>query len=251
MHARSPAVTSPPPDRPAPAAGRAGLLRAWAWTIRFAGVTLATALSPATYDAATRRAVAQSVCLVAWQTLPGYALMTTLVCVVLTQLVTVTAQSYGLSQLALEAVVRVFVLELIPLSAAVFVALRAGQRALEQPSDGLVATVVSSGFAVIALAAINGVVALVVTYLVAYGFSPWGLSTYSRLIGQVFDPVVGLGLTLKTLLFSLTVALVPAAVANEPAAAGQRPVAPELRLMSRLLGLLVLIEAASLGIRHV
>lgn len=52
--------------------------------------------------------------------------MSTLLSLVLIRVVVVTALSYGLSQYALQMVVRVLVLELIPLSAAMFVALRAG-----------------------------------------------------------------------------------------------------------------------------
>ena len=53
-----------------------------------------------------------------------FTLVCTLVSLVLIRIVLVTAISYGLSTFALEMVVRVLVLELIPLTAAVFVALR-------------------------------------------------------------------------------------------------------------------------------
>jgi phospholipid/cholesterol/gamma-HCH transport system permease protein len=53
-----------------------------------------------------------------------FTVLCALVTVVLTRIVLVTALSYGLSQYALQVVIRVLVLELIPLTAALFVALR-------------------------------------------------------------------------------------------------------------------------------
>jgi hypothetical protein len=56
--------------------------------------------------------------------LAWYGVLSALVSLVLIRIVVVTSQSYGLSRFALEMVVRVLVLELIPLCAAAFVALR-------------------------------------------------------------------------------------------------------------------------------
>jgi phospholipid/cholesterol/gamma-HCH transport system permease protein len=56
--------------------------------------------------------------------LPWFTVLCALVSLVVIRIVVVTAASYGLSQYALEMVVRVLVLELIPLTAALFVALR-------------------------------------------------------------------------------------------------------------------------------
>ena len=51
-------------------------------------------------------------------------MLSALISLVLIRIVVVTALSYGLSQYALQMVIRVLVLELIPLTAALFVALR-------------------------------------------------------------------------------------------------------------------------------
>ena len=56
--------------------------------------------------------------------LPGCTVLAALLSLVLTRIVVVTALSYGLTAYALEMVIRVLVLELIPLTAALFVALR-------------------------------------------------------------------------------------------------------------------------------
>src|SRR5256885_321683 len=55
---------------------------------------------------------------------PYTTLFRSLLCAVITRIVIVTALSYGLTQYALEMLVRVLVIELIPLTAALFVAVR-------------------------------------------------------------------------------------------------------------------------------
>ncbi|MBK7685030.1 MAG: ABC transporter permease [Rhodocyclaceae bacterium] len=66
------------------------------------------------------------------EALPGFTLLSTLLSLVLIRIVIVTALSYGLSQLALEMVIRVLVLELIPLFAALYVTLRCGDRITQE-----------------------------------------------------------------------------------------------------------------------
>jgi phospholipid/cholesterol/gamma-HCH transport system permease protein len=182
----------------------------------------------------------------------------------------VTAASYGLSQYALEMVVRVLVLELIPLSAALFVAVRlslpgfaelSAQRARGafeavqgrglEPLRLLVAPRVAGGlFAVPALAVVSGVAALVLAYLVVHGFTPWAFEAYTRRVGHVFSPVVSVVFALKTAGLSLVVALVPFVSALRPreAAAQRRRAAlnPQLRALVQMLVLILLIELLAL-----
>ncbi|MBI4757053.1 MAG: ABC transporter permease [Betaproteobacteria bacterium] len=234
------------------------LLPAWR-ALRHGALILAVALSPATYDRATRRAAAQALCAAAWQPLPGYVLACVLIGAVATRIVAITAASYGLSHLALEAVVRVFAVELVPLAAALFVALRVAPEAVLRLArlDGqgggpalrqAAALVAGNALAVWVLAIVGGVAALVVAYPVVHGFSLWGLAAYARVIGQVFDPVLALGLGLKILFFGLAVAVAPTAAVLET---GQRDAGSlQMRLMARLLLLLVLVEGASLALKR-
>lgn len=220
----------------------------------FSALTLVAALSPASYDRRTGRGLACMLCLGAWQMLPGYLLASILVSTVLTRIVAVTAASYGLSHLALEAVVRVLVIELIPLAAALFVALRVApisMQRLGRPAGArppayreLLPYAVGSAGAVVILAVLGGVSALTVAYLVVHGISQWALADYARLIGQVFDPTMAVVFTLKLLLFAITVGLAPTSVALEGGPAD--PVVRQMRVMARLLAMLILIEAALL-----
>ena len=182
----------------------------------------------------------------------------------------VTALSYGLSKYALEMVVRVLVLELIPLTAALFVALRCtlpdGAELAEMRARGdldalqrqgidpicveFLPRIMAGVFSVLMLAAVSCVLSLVLAYLTIYGFTPWALAGYTRVVGQVFNPAVTLILVLKTLFFSLAVSLIPMASSfydgvSEPLHSRSK-VANELAGMVRLFSVILLIEVASL-----
>jgi phospholipid/cholesterol/gamma-HCH transport system permease protein len=110
--------------------------------------------------------------------------------------------------------------------------------------------VLASAFSVVTLAMVSSVVALVLAYLAVYGLSPWGLPGYTRTVGQVFDLEVSLGFVLKTLFFSLAVAVVPMAASLEAA----RHPANDSYLQPgavRLFMVLLLIEAGSLALKYV
>jgi len=206
-------------------------LRSWSFMLHFGAVVLVLLLSPSTYTHTHRVVAAQRMVASTWQVLPWFTALSGLLSLVLIRIVVVTALSYGLSQYALQMVVRVLVLELIPLSAALFVTLRTGLafNAGATPNDGsgrvqriselnptllrdrLVPSVLADGFSVLALAMLSSVVTLVLAYLVVYGLSPWGLPGFTRTVGQVFDMTMSLSFLLKVALFSLAVAVVPMA----------------------------------------
>ena len=242
-------------------------LASWWFMIHFGAVVLVMALSPSTYNRQHRAVTSRYIYRNTWEVLPWFTVMSTLLSLVLIRVVVVTALSYGLSQYALQMVVRVLVLELIPLSAAMFVALRASlifnatqaallasptsaHFSLERLRADMVPQVLASTFAVVTLAMVSSVIALVLAYLTVYGVSPWGLPGYTRTVGQVFDLEVTLGFVLKTLFFSLAVAVVPMAASLEAA----RQPAHDSSLQPgavRLFMVLLLIEAASLAVKYV
>ncbi len=225
--------------------------------LRFAALLFVAAGSPRIHDGPTRRLSAAVLCSSAWQTLPGYLLASLLISAVMTRIVAVTADSYGLTHLALEAILRVFIVELLPLASTLFVALRAVPMAMQYlcarsaANDFLIQDAlpyaVGNAAAVVILAVIGGIVSLLVAYLVVHGFSPWALPAYSRLIGQVFDPVLAIAFAAKIVLFGIAVGVAPATVALDPR---QRdPGFREMRIMVRLLLILVLIEISFLMLR--
>lgn len=223
-------------------------------------------LSPSTYRGHALRPILRRMYRDTAPILLGFTLLAALICLVITRIVVVTALSYGLSRYALEMVVRVLVLELIPLTAALFVAMRctipSGQQLVRMRDAGrfealrrhgadpvrveLLPRVLAGVYAGITLAALSCVVALVMAYLGVYGFNLAGLSPYTRMFGQVFTPAITLVFVLKTVLSSLAVALVPMTSALYAPAPQVRQSDSELGGLARMFAVLLLIELASL-----
>ena len=243
--------------------------RRWAvawWRILYLGaVVLVLVLSPSSYGKGTRRALARHLYLDTAPVLLGFTVLAALLSLVLTRIVVVTALSYGLSRYALEMVIRVLVLELIPLTAALFVAMRCtipnGSQITRLRQTGrfdalraqgsdpvrieLLPRVIAGVFACITLAALSCVVALVLAYLGVYGFNLAGLAGYTRMFGQVFSPSVTMVFALKTVFFALAVALIPMAAGLHDTGERVQPDS-ELGGLARMFAVLLLIEVASL-----
>jgi phospholipid/cholesterol/gamma-HCH transport system permease protein len=240
-------------------------LTGWWRIVHLGALMLVLALSPSSYREPMRARLAAHV----WQgtapTVLWFTFVSALAGLVLIRIVVVTAESYGLTRYALEMVVRVLVLELIPLAAALFVALRyalpqgsvLAQRRLRASHDEpampidlireeLLPRVMAGMFAVLMLAAVSCLVALLIAYLMVYGFSPWAFGAYTRTVGHIFNPAVVLIFSLKTLFFSITVALIPVASALFDAPGAGTAMAAELRALVRMFALLLVIEAVSL-----
>ena len=109
----------------------------------------------------------------------------------------------------------------------------------------LLPRVIAGVFACITLAALSCVVALVLAYLGVYGFNLAGLPSYTRMFGQVFTPSVTMVFALKTLFFSLAVALIPMAAGLYDTGDRTQPDS-ELGGLARMFAVLLLIEVISL-----
>ena len=238
---------------------------AWSRIVYLGAVVLVLVLSPSSYGKGTRRALARHIYLDTAPVLLGFTVLAALLSLVLTRIVVVTALSYGLTAYALEMVIRVLVLELIPLTAALFVAMRCtipnGARLAVLRQSGqldalrkmgadpvrveLLPRVVAGVFACITLAALSCVVALVMAYLGVYGFNLAGLPSYTRMFGHVFSPAVTLVFAIKTLLSSLAVALIRMTAGMYDAGEGAHQ-DTELGGLARMFAVLLLIEVASL-----
>ena len=244
----------------------------WSRLLHLGASILVLAMSPTSYTSANRGILVRHMYVNTAPILLGFTVMCALATMVLTRIVVVTAHSYGLSQYALQLVIRVLVLELIPLTAALFVALRCtipdGAELLALHAKGLFGSfagassdamhrevpprVVAGLFAGTTLAALSSVVALVMAYLTSYGFTVSGLANFTRLFGQVFSPAVTLIFVLKILLFCLTVSLIPMTSAlvgmhdDKVARASTVRTSTEMRGLVRMFTVILLIEMASL-----
>jgi len=241
-------------------------LAGW-WHMVALGVRLlGLSLRPGSYRGAPGQAVLAELYLATWPGLPGFTVLAGLVSVVLIRVVLVTALSYGLSQLALEMVVRVLVLELIPLAAALYVALRysvpAGAQLYKWRTRGVFEQLLAEGrdpltyliwpqalgamFAVVTLTLINGLLVLVVTYLMGHGLTLAAFDGYTRTVGRVFDPDFALIFSLKTLAFAATVGLVSTSTALRDLPQGLGRVSVELQSLLRAAAVILLVELLSL-----
>ncbi|WP_027016050.1 MlaE family ABC transporter permease [Comamonas composti] len=251
-------------DRVWAALGAHGL--AWWRSIYLGAAMLVLVLSPSSYRGAAGRAMARQIYLQTGPVLLGFTALAALMCAVITHIVVVTAQSYGLSRYALEMVVRVLVIELIPLTAALFVAMRCTipsgsaimqmrarglfdgwrQKGLDPLRMALVPRAAGGVFAAITLAALSCVVALITVYVSVYGFSFAGLPVYTRIFGSIFTPGVTLVFVLKTFFFGLTVAIMPLASGLYASLMRHQPGGAELGGFARMFAVLLLIEVVSL-----
>ncbi len=241
-------------------------LSEWWRLLHLGAVILVLTMSPSSYSRSNMLVLARHIYVNTAPILVGFTVLCALLSLVLTRIVTATALSYGLSQYALQLVIRVLVLELIPLTAALFVALRCtipdGAELAELQARGdlhglrqqgidpirreVLPRVAAGIFSTITLAALSCVVALLVAYLAIYGFRVSGLEAYTRLFGQVFNPAVTIIFTLKTLFFSLAVSLIPMASALYGMAQSNTRTSAEMRGLVRMFAVILLIEVMSL-----
>lgn len=161
---------------------------------------LVTAFTPSTWTRVVQQQATQRLWAEARQILPRFVLLSGLLSLALVHIVVTTSDNYGLSGFALATVMRLLVVELLPLLAAVNVALVPPTRGAGAPQ------VISRSLLVIVMATLSSVLALIIAYLSMYGFNPWGLGIYTHTVGQVFEPIVLIALAMKTLLFAMTVA---------------------------------------------
>src|SRR5260221_9319919 len=116
----------------------------------------------------------------------------------------------------------------MPLLTALFVALRSGaaisteialmrvagdfhdlQSAGIEPFEReLVPRVAAAAVSVFALTTLACVFLLALSYLLMYGFSPWGFDSYTRTVARVFTPLALGGLGLKCIAFGAVVAVI-------------------------------------------
>ena len=239
---------------------------AWARITFFGAVMVVRALSPQSYGPQTRYNLARHMYVDTAPILGWFTVLIALFTVIITRIVVVTASNYGLSQYALEMVVRVLVVELIPLTAALFVALRttipSGAALVEMRRIGHFRTLrrqrmdpiavevlprlLAGIFACITLAALSCVVAGMLAYLAVYGFTMAGVQAYTHMAGRVFDPLFAFVFSFKTLLFAIAVSVIPMASGlNNIEDDGSRESAA-LQGLVRMFGVLLILEAASL-----
>ena len=248
-------------------------LNAWVRVFRFATTAIVGVLSPSTYNRATRLIVQKQIYFTAWQILPGFTAFAALFSILIIEIVGTTARRYGLYEYALELIVRILVLEILPLATALFIALRTGAAInteialmkIQNELDALqrmgidplrlelLPRVVGGTISVLALILVNIVVALWLTHLLIVDFHPWNLTSgdFTRIMGKVLDLQALLVLWVKALAFGLAVTVIPISEGlSTPQQLYKAPVSV-LRGMVRLFFTLMLIEGIALVVVYV
>ncbi len=248
-----------------------GRLANWGRTLRFASFALAATLSPSSYGPATRATAVRQIYFTAWQILLPFLLFAALAGAIVMEITLKVAAQFGLAGYTLELILRVLVLELIPLLTALFVALRSGgaiatEVALMQIAGDIAAMqaegrdplrrefvprVAAAALSVLSLTVIGCALTIALAYPAIYGFSPWGFDEFTRTVGKVFGLATLAGFSLKCALFGAAVAVIPISAGLE--ADRRKKTAPLAVLggMVRLFFVLGLIEVASLAARYI
>lgn len=247
-------------------------LRGWQRLIRFTAQATVEALSPSTYNTATRSVVQKQIYFTAWQILPGFTLFSAILSFVLIQIVVDTARNYGFAQHALEASVRILVMEILPLLTALFVGLRSGaaintevalmivhneMKAIEEAGVDpmrfeFIPRVIGGVISVLALTAMASALALLLAYVAVYGLQYWNLHEFNRVMSNIFDLPAIILLWTKVLAFGLAVTVIPISegLAAPPGKLFFVPISV-LRGMVRLFFVLMLLEVISLALKYI
>lgn len=227
-------------------------LLGWWQLLLFGAQLMVLALWPSSWRPEQRRLMLREVYTATTPLLLAFSIGTAVVAQIIIRIVLATALSYGLSQYALDVLVRTLVLELIPLSAALYVAVRYTMPGAEQVRtlraqgldalrDTVLPRALAGMFAAVTLTLLSAMIALALTYFSVYGLTTWGLPGFVRGVGHVFGPVIVLIFALKTLFLSLAVAIIPMLPGAREGAAGA-----DLSRLARLLAVVLLIELLSL-----
>ncbi|UFS57261.1 ABC transporter permease [Comamonadaceae bacterium M7527] len=215
----------------------------------FAAQLTVVMLSARSYTRSAGLQVMQQIVSASAVLVPGFMVFSALMSVVLVRIVLAAADELGVSQFALNLLIRTLVLELLPLVAAGFVALRYSLPAANawarhpgrKTAQDLASCSIASVFAVLLLALSSAVMASVIAYVSVYGLSFWGLASFNALMAQIVTPTVMLVLVVKTVCSAVAVAVVPLG-----AVLMHQTQRSDLGVFARLVALLLLIELLSL-----
>jgi phospholipid/cholesterol/gamma-HCH transport system permease protein len=198
-------------------------------------------------QAAQRRVFLQEFYRAAHGILPWYSAVSLLMILVIVHLVMVTAASYDLSQYSLQVMIRSLVLELIPLFAALAVALRYSLPRSQQIELSAQPTLVLAGSCLmLLLTVLSCMFALLISYLMLFGFTPWGLPGYTHHVGKIFLPETTLVFMAKVALFCAALTVVPVVTQQRLAARGFGRDEISLRSVTRVFMALLVIEVLAL-----
>jgi len=230
------------------------------------------ALSIAYYkNYAVRTVVAKQIYFTAWQILPLFLIASALLSYVLITIVVSATLNFGLSEFALELIIRLLVLEVIPLMAALFVATRSGaaintevalmkinnefegleQSGIDPEMFEIVPRVVGGIISVTSITAMATCTALAIGFVSIYGLEPWALGSFGTILSNLLSGTNLILLWLKVLLFGIVVTAIPISSGLDTKPALYFVPIAVLRGMVRLFFAIIGIEVLSLAITYI
>jgi len=230
------------------------------------------ALTPSFYkNSAIRSVVAKQIYFTAWQILPQFSLVSGLLSYILVNIVISTTINYGLSEFALELIIRLLVFEIIPIMAVIFVAIRSGaaigtevalmkitneleglkQSGIDPIGFELVPRVIGGIISVLSITAISTCIALSIGFISIHGYEASALGGFGSILANVLTIENMIGLWAKVVAFGLIVTTVP--IISGIRATKKLSFAPVavLQGMVRLFFYIMTIEAISLAIHYI
>jgi len=246
--------------------------RAWTALARFGAAALREALSPSTYNSATREVVARQIYFTGWQILPWFTAFIAVLSLVVTKILADAARNLGVYEYALQIALRAVVLDIVPLLTALFVALRTGaamatevalmrirnelgtmeRMGIDPMQLELVPRVIGGTVSLFALTTAGVGVSLLCAHLVVTNFEPWAThdTDLQNVVAEVVSPGAMFALWAKVVAFGLAVTLIPIAESlNAPRRMYHAPIAV-LNGMVRLFFALMVIEVTVLALQY-
>lgn len=225
--------------------------------------------SPASYSLRLWNTVAQRVYVRLKWPLVLFLLLVALASSVLTRIVAQSLAGYGLAGLTMPLVQRVLVLELLPLAAALVVAIKMGipmgaelaglrrarhlQRVRQAGGDPLrselLPRLLMSLYASTMFTAFGSVLAMGTLYVGVYGYTAAGLSLFTHEFGRIMTVPFSIIYFLKVLSFGFVVGLIPLTSGIYNTRYGLRS-DTELATLARMLAILLLIEVLCLALHY-
>lgn len=241
----------------------------WWNNLYVACASLVLMVSPGSYSLAMFSKVALRVYAQLKWPLVLFLVLAGMLTYVITRIVSGQLVTYGMGRLTLPLLLRVIVIELVPLAAAIVVAIKMSiplgaelvslrrnkQLAQVQQAGGdvmrteMFPRLMMSFYASTMLTTFASLLCMVMLYLAVYGYTRAGLPLFTHEYGRLMTPIFTGIYTVKVLLFGLVVGLIPLTSGLYDARYGLRS-DTELATLARMLAILLLLEVVSLMLNY-
>lgn len=247
------------------AIGWGGGFRAWGQWVMAAAMLTVLSLTPSVLSQQRQGRLSRDIVKACWPLWPILLVVLGAFFGVLFGLAFDAAAPLGLTALAAELVIRIVVLELVPLLVALVVLInitlpqtshlrrraRQNNSVLDAWEQGLhveaLPRILASFFVVVLSVVSLTVLLLALAYAQLYGFNPSGFAAYTRLLGSVFEPAIVFSWSVKLFFLAWCVSLLPMATLLVSSMSHQHNADLQLQTLIRVVLILLVIKLLSLS----